>query len=466
MLRFQNTLTGRLDEFQPIAPPRVSMYCCGPTVHDFAHIGNYRTFVFEDILNRYLRYRGYDVRYVMNITDIDDKTIRKSQEAGLSLGEYTEQYTRAFLEDLATLRIRTPDVICKATEHIPEMVALVEGLAARGYTYESDGSVYYKIDKFRDYGKLSKKDFAGIQAGARVDADEYEKENARDFVLWKGRKEGEPGWDTPFGPGRPGWHLECSAMSMKYLGESFDLHCGGTDLVFPHHENEIAQSEGATGKPFVKYWLHSEYLIVNGEKMSKSKGNFYTLRDLTAKGFQPLAIRYLLLSVHYRKQLNFTEEGLRYAQASLERIREFAETLQRKVLPDGEEPEVADRCAGFLGGFEAGLDDDINTAAALAALFDFIRDINRRLAEGKLRARERDRVLDALRQADRVLDVLPAAEAGAGADEAVLELVRQREAARKEKRWKDADVLRDRLKEMGVVIKDTPEGTVWKKAGE
>ena len=463
MLKFQNTLTGRLDEFQPLAPPRVSMYCCGPTVHDFAHIGNYRTFVFEDILNRYLRYRGYDVHYVMNITDIDDKTIQKSQAAGMSLADYTEKYTQAFLEDLATLRIRKPEVVCKATEHIPEMVALVESLAARGYTYESDGSVYYKIASFPDYGKLSKKDFAGIQSGARVDADEYEKENARDFVLWKGRKEGEPGWDTSFGPGRPGWHLECSAMSMKYLGESFDLHCGGTDLVFPHHENEIAQSEGATGRPFVKYWLHSEYLIVNGEKMSKSKGNFYTLRDLTAKGFQPPAIRYLLLSVHYRKQLNFTEEGLRYAQASVERIREFADTLQRKVLPDGEEPEVADRCTGFLRGFEAGLDDDLNTAAALAALFDFIRDINRRLAEGKLRARERDRVLAALRQADQVLDVLPEADAGTGADEAVLELVRQREAARKEKRWKDADVLRDRLKEMGIVIKDTPEGTVWRR---
>jgi cysteinyl-tRNA synthetase len=466
VLRFQNTLTGQLDEFQPLDPPRVKMYCCGPTVHDFAHIGNYRTFVFEDILNRHLRYRGYDVRYVMNITDIDDKTIQKSQAAGTSLQDYTETYTRAFLEDLDSLRIRKPDVICKATEHIPEMVSLVEALSAKGHTYESDGSVYFKIASFGDYGKLSKKDFGGIQAGARVDADEYEKENARDFVLWKGRKEGEPAWETPFGAGRPGWHLECSAMSMKYLGESFDLHCGGTDLVFPHHENEIAQSEGATGRPFVKYWLHSEYLIVNGEKMSKSKGNFFTLRDLLAKGFSPLAIRYLLLSVHYRKQLNFTEEGLRYAQASVERIHEFADTLGRKVLPDGEEPEVADRCVQFLRGFEAGLDDDLNTAAALAALFDFIRDINRRLAEGKLRARERDRALAALRQADQVLDILPSGGADAGADASVLELIREREAARKDKRWKDADVLRDRLKEMGIVIKDTPEGTVWKKTSE
>jgi len=462
VLKFHNTLTGRLDEFQPLDPPRVKMYCCGPTVYNYAHIGNFRTFVFEDILNRYLRWRGYDVRYVMNVTDIDDKTIRDSAAAGMSLNAYTEKYTAAFFEDLAALRVLRPDVVCKATEHIPEMVALVEALAAKGYTYASDGSIYFKIGSFDDYGKLSKKDFGGIQSGARVDSDEYDKENARDFVLWKGRKEGEPYWETPFGPGRPGWHLECSAMSMKYLGESFDLHCGGADLVFPHHENEIAQSEGATGRPFVKYWLHSEYLIVNGEKMSKSKGNYFTLRDLLAKGYNPAAIRYLLLSVHYRKQLNFTEEGLRYAQASLDRIHDFVDTLRRKKLPAGESAEVAARCTAFRDAFQTGLDDDLNTSAALAALFDFIRDINRTLVEGRLAAGDRDRALAAVADADRVLDVLPGAATG-GADAEVEALIAVRAAARARRDWAAADAARDKLKALGIVIKDTPEGTVWRR---
>jgi cysteinyl-tRNA synthetase len=462
VLKFHNTLTGRLDEFQPLDPPRVKMYCCGPTVYNYAHIGNFRTFVFEDILNRYLRWRGYDLRYVMNVTDIDDKTIRDSAAAGVSLGEYTEKYTAAFFEDLAALRVLRPDVVCKATDHVPEMVALVEALAAKGHTYASDGSVYFKIGSFGEYGKLSKKDFGGIQSGARVDSDEYDKENARDFVLWKGRKEGEPYWDTPFGPGRPGWHLECSAMSMKYLGESFDLHCGGADLVFPHHENEIAQSEGATGRPFVKYWLHSEYLIVNGEKMSKSKGNYFTLRDLIAQGYNPAAIRYLLLSVHYRKQLNFTEEGLRYAQASLDRIHDFVDTLKRKPLPPGESAAVAARCAAFRDGFQAGMDDDLNTSAALAALFDFIRDINRALAEGNLAAGDRDRALAAVADADRVLDVMPAGTAVDG-DAEIEALIAARGAARARKDWPAADAARDKLKALGVVIKDTPEGTVWRR---
>lgn len=465
MLRFHNTLTNRLEPFEPLDPPRVGMYCCGPTVYTYAHIGNFRTFMFEDILNRTLRARGYDVRYVMNVTDIDDKTIRDSQAAGMGLSEYTEKYTRAFFDDLDTLRIRRADVICKATEHVPEMVALVQALQAKGLAYEGEGSVYYKIGGFREYGKLSRKDFAGIRTGARVDADEYEeKENARDFVLWKGRREGEPFWETPFGAGRPGWHLECSAMSMKYLGASFDLHCGGTDLVFPHHENEIAQSEGATGRPFVKYWLHGEYLIVNGEKMSKSKGNFYTLRDLTAKGYSPLAIRYLLLSVPYRKQLNFTEEGVRQAQAALDRIRDFVETLERKDLPPGRTDDAVDLCAAAERRFDEGLDDDLNTAGALAALFDFIRDVNRRLADGALQAGDRERVRAATARMDAVLDVFrPMAEADTSPDAEIAALVRQREEARRARDWKGADALRDKLKAMGIVIKDTPEGTVWRR---
>ncbi|MBP7864370.1 MAG: cysteine--tRNA ligase [Acidobacteria bacterium] len=465
MLRFQNTLTGRLDPFEPVAPPRVGLYCCGPTVYTFAHIGNFRTFVFEDILNRYLRSKGFDVNYVMNVTDIDDKTIRDSRAAGMSLSDFTKRYTATFLEDLETLRVKRPDTLCPATEHIPEMEALVRNLLDKGLAYVSEGSVYFKIDAFPGYGKLSKKDFTGIRDGARVDSDEYEKENARDFVLWKGSREGEPSWEAPFGAGRPGWHLECSAMSLKYLGDSFDLHCGGTDLVFPHHENEIAQSEGATGKPFVKYWLHSEYLIVNGEKMSKSKGNFFTLRDLVARGHNPLAIRYLLLSVPYRKPLNFTEEGVGQAQAALDRIHDFVDTLGRKALEPGETEAVAEACREFLHRFEEGLDDDLNTSAGLAALFDFIRENNRRLAEGGVRAGDRERILQALRRIDEVLDVLNPCRMETPADDEaqILDLVRQREEARRGKDWKRSDALRDALKNMGISIKDTPEGTVWKR---
>ncbi len=463
MLKFHNTLTNQLEAFKPLDPPRVRMYCCGPTVHDYAHIGNYRTFMFVDILNRFLRYRDYDLLFVMNITDMDDKTIQKSAAAGLSLGDFTSRYAEAFLEDLDTLRIRRADIICRATEHIDEMVDLVRALDDKGHTYDSDGSVYYKIATFDDYGKLSKKDFSGIRAGARVDSDEYEKEDARDFVLWKGRRGDEPYWDTPFGPGRPGWHLECSAMSMKYCGETLDIHCGGADLVFPHHENEIAQSEGATGKPFVRTWLHCEYLIVNGEKMSKSKGNFFTLRDLLDKGYDPRAVRYLLLSTHYRKQLNFTEEGLGQAQAALDRIFDFVDTLERKSLADGETEAVTALCEAARERFEAALDDDLNTSAALAALFDFIRDVNRRLAADEVRAGDRERILAAFRRMDSVLDLMPAASAADG-DEAIEALVREREAARKNRDWARADAIRDQLQSMGVVIKDTPEGTVWRKA--
>jgi len=462
MLKFQNTLTGRLEAFEPLQPPDVRMYCCGPTVYNYAHIGNFRTFVFEDVLNRYLRWRGYRVQYVMNITDIDDKTIRDSAAAGMTLAEFTEKFTQAFLEDSDRLRIRRPDTLCRATEHIGDMIDLMTALETRGHAYQSEGSVYYKVDSFDGYGKLSKKDFEGIRIGARIDADEYEKENARDFVLWKGRKEGEPYWDTPFGAGRPGWHLECSAMSMRYLGESFDLHCGGADLVFPHHENEIAQSEGATGKPFVRYWLHSEYLIVDGEKMSKSKGNFYTLRDLLERGYNPVAIRYLLLSVHYRKQLNFTLEGIGQAQAALDRIGDFLETLGRKALPAGRTPAVEERCRQFVDGFRDAMDDDLNTSAALATLFDFVRDINRAVAEGTLLAGDREQVLAAVGSVNEVLDILP--EEKADDEAAIIEaLLRDRAEARKRKDWAGADAGRDRLKAMGIQIKDTPEGTVWRR---
>ena len=323
MLRLHNTLTGNEEELRTIEEGVVRLYTCGPTVYDYAHIGNFRTFVFQDLLRRYLVYRGLRVKHVMNITDVDDRIIQNAHAQGMSLKDYTEKYTQAFFEDSRTLRIELPELMPRATAHIPEMVALIKRLEEKGYTYRKDGSIYFSISRFKDYGKLSKADFSGIQAGARVDTDKYDKENARDFALWKAPKEGEDFWETEIGPGRPGWHIECSAMSMKYLGETFDIHCGGADLVFPHHENEIAQSEAATGKPFVHYWLHPEFLIVEGEKMSKSLGNQFTLRDLLAKGPAPEAIRYLLLSVHYRRQLNFTWDGLQQAEASLQRLEEF-----------------------------------------------------------------------------------------------------------------------------------------------
>ena len=336
MLKLHNTLTSTDEDFHPLEDGVVRFYTCGPTVYDYAHIGNFRTFVFQDLLRRYLEYRNYRVIHVMNITDVDDKTIHNARAQGMTLRDYTTKYTEAFLADCKTLRIELPGLLPRATDHIPEMVALIQKLEEKGYTYRKDGSIYFSIARFPGYGRLSKADFSGAQAGASVDTDKYDKENARDFVLWKAKKEGEDFWETEIGPGRPGWHIECSAMSMKYLGETFDIHCGGVDLVFPHHENEIAQSECATGKPFVRYWVHPEFLIVEGQKMSKSLGNFFRLQDLLSQGHSPEAIRYLLLSVHYRKQLNFTMDGLRQAQSSIQRLEDFM--LRAKEIANAEEP--------------------------------------------------------------------------------------------------------------------------------
>ncbi len=411
MLKFHNTLTGRLDEFQPLDPPRVKMYCCGPTVYNYAHIGNFRTFVFEDILNRYLRWRGYDVRYVMNVTDIDDKTIRDSAAAGMSLSAYTEKFTAAFFEDLTALRVLHPDVVCKATDHVPEMIALVEALAAKGHTYASDGSVYFKISSLT-ITKLSKKDFSGIQSGAC--APTATSTTRRTPGLSSGRGErGHPGHPLRPRPARlaPGVLRHEHEVPGRELRPALRRRRPGV----PAPRERDRPERGATGRPSSSTVRIHGFLTVNGEKMSKSKGNYFTLRDLLAKGYNPAAIRYLLLSVHYRKQLNFTEEGLRYAQASLDRIHDFVDTLRRKTLPAGESDAVAARCTAFRDGFQAGLDDDLNTSAALAALFDFIRDINRTLAEGGLAAGDRDRVLAAVADADRVLDVLPG-EATGGAD--------------------------------------------------
>src|SRR5579871_2555530 len=360
-LRFYNTLTQQLEHFAPLSDNVVRMYTCGPTVYNYVHIGNLRTFTFQDILRRWLRARGYTLDHVMNITDVEDKIIRNAAAEHKTLAEYTAVYTQAFLEDTATLRLERPERLVKATEHIPEMVEAIEKLGERGFTYVSEGSVYYRIANFPTYGKLSHNDFSGIRAGARVDVDEYDKTDARDFVLWKAKKNDEPAWQTPLGEGRPGWHIECSVMAMKYLGETLDIHTGGVDLTFPHHENEIAQSEAITGKPFARFWLHAEHLSIDAQKMSKSLGNFYTLRDLLAEGYAPEAIRYLLASVPYRKKLNFTFEGLKAAATSIDRLRNFKLRVDTAKFAPGTNDAIATRTREAILAFDEALDDDLNT---------------------------------------------------------------------------------------------------------
>lgn len=461
-LHFYNTLTHRLEPFAPLDGNKVRMYSCGPTVYNYVHIGNLRSFTFQDILRRYLRCRGYEVYHVMNVTDVDDKIIRDSIKAGQSIGEYTAQYRTSFEEDAATLRLESPERITPATEHIGEMTDLIRRLDEKGYTYESKGSTYFRIGSFSEYGKLSRLDASGIQAGARVEQDEYEKDELRDFALWKASKPGEPVWDSPFGPGRPGWHIECSAMAMKYLGESFDIHTGGVDLVFPHHENEIAQSEAATGKPFVRFWLHAEHLLVDNRKMSKSAGNFYTLRDLLGQGFSAEAIRYLLASVPYRKQINFTIDGLKASQTAIERLRNFQRRLEEGGFPDGGNPGITELADIACQSFIAGMDDDLNTAQALAAVFEFIRDVNTRMDAGEFQA---DNVADAnrvLELFDAVFDVLKTEESGQVPAEEIEALIAERVAARKARDFTRSDSIRDGLKARGVILEDTPQGTRWK----
>src|SRR5207249_1916807 len=385
MLKLTNTLTGRPEDFTPLDGSTVRMYACGPTVYNYIHIGNFRAYVFEDVLRRHLLSKGWGLKHVMNVTDIDDKIIKRSIETGQDIKTYTEPYTRAFFEDSEKLRIQRPEVITPATEYIPEMIDIVNRLLQAGYAYREGDSIYYRISRFPTYGRLSRLDKRELKAGARVDVDEYEKEAPGDFVLWKAPKdEKEPRWVAPFGSGRPGWHLECSAMAMKQLGETLDIHCGGVDNIFPHHENEIAQSEAVTGRPFVRFWVHNEHLLVDGEKMAKSKGNFFTLRDLLERGYDPLAVRYLLVSVRYRKQLNFTLDGLKEAKAALDRIKEVLFRLKTAKLQPGNNAILAGRLAASREQFEAALDDDLNTSGALAAIFVLISDANIALEEGRL----------------------------------------------------------------------------------
>ena len=459
-LRFYNTLTRRLEEFEPLEPGHVRLYTCGPTVYDYSHIGNLRTFLFEDILRRTLELAGLRVTQVMNLTDIDDKTIREAKAAGLELRAYTEGYIEAFFADLDTLRVERAEHYPRATDYIPQMVELVERLEAAGHAYRSDGSIYYRIATFPGYGRLSGVRPEENLVGARVDSEEYEKDDARDFVLWKGAREGEPVWETAVGPGRPGWHLECSAMSMALLGEGFDMHTGGVDNIFPHHENEIAQSEGATGKPFARYWLHAEHLVVEGEKMAKSKGNFFTLRDLVAKGHDPLAVRYLLISVPYRQKLNFTVDGLHAAAQAIERIANTLRRLEHTPPAAGAGDLEQAAVDEFSRDYREALADDLNTARALAALHTLLRQVNTALDGDGISAEVRPVLDAAFADVAAVLDILPAA-AERGADEEIQRLVDERTAARGARDFARADELRDRLAEMGVVIEDTPHGTVW-----
>lgn len=463
-LRFYNTLTQQLEEFAPLEGRTVRMYTCGPTVYHFVHIGNFRTFSFQDILRRTLKARGYALDHVMNITDVEDKIIRNAMAAGQTLKEYTSGYTQAFLDDAALLRLERPERLAFATEHIDDMVRAIEGLTEGQHTYLSDGSVYFRIGSFGDYGKLSHTNFSGNIAGARVEVDEYEKDDARDFVLWKAQKAGEPAWETPLGAGRPGWHIECSVMAMKYLGETIDIHTGGVDLVFPHHENEIAQSEALTGKPFARYWLHAEHLMVEGQKMSKSLGNFYTLRDLVEKGYSPEAIRYLLVSAPYRKQLNFTFDGLKAAATSIERLRNFDLRLQNGRFGEGANAAMEERAAAAVAAFHAGLDDDLNTADALAAVFEYIREANTAMDAGGFAAGNAASARRVLDEFDAIFDVLkPTEKAGALSDGDIEALIAERTAAKKGRDFARADGIRKELLDKGVVLEDTKDGVRWKR---
>jgi len=485
-LHLYNTLPGKVEEFFPAADNTVRMYACGPTVYDYGHIGNFRTFVAVDILRRFLRQTGRQLLHVMNITDVDDKIIRNASKQQKTVSEYTRQYEEAFLEDMQTLNLERPECVVRATEHIEEMARFIQELEKKGFAYRTeDGSYYFRIAKFPEYGKLSKKDFSGMEVGARVDVDEYEKDNARDFALWKSPKPGEACWDSPIGKGRPGWHIECSVMAMKYLGPGFDLHAGGEDLTFPHHENEIAQSEAMTGQQFVRFWMHVRFLLVEGKKMSKSEGNFFTLRDLLLKGYKPSAIRFLLTSVPYRKQLNFTFDGLRQAAHSVQRLRDFKARLEMSRPEPGKNEGAHELAARTQSEMRSALDDDLNTAQALAAMFDMVREANTLADRGELRQDDKAPLLQTLRQFDEIFAVVEDDDAakmsralewakahgkvnGTGlapaiADEEVERLVGERNDAKKARDFARSDAIRKQLTEAGIIVEDTKDGIRWKR---
>ena len=443
----------------------VSFYYCGPTVWDYGHIGNFRSNVAADILRRYLKFKGFKVTHVMNITDVEDRIIAKSQEAGLSIDDYTAKYIDALWEDFDALGCERPEIVPRATQHIPEMVVLIEKLLETGHAYKSDGSVYYRIASFPEYGKLSKINFAGNIAGAsdRVDTDRYEKEDARDFALWKQpASTTEPAWEAQIGRGRPGWHIECSAMSMKYLGETFDIHAGGIDLVFPHHENEIAQSEGATGKEFVRYWIHFEHLKVEGETMSKSKGNYYTFRDVAAKGYSAGAVRYFLLSVPYNKQINFTFDALGGAEKTLAGLRDFRARLSEAKTGSGRNEELHEVALRAAQDFEEGMDDDLNTSVALAVIHNLTRVVNTALARKKLQEGNQHELLDLLKRFDSVLNIF-GTEQQEMLDGEIQNLIDERQEARRRRDFRRGDEIRDELAGRGIILEDTKDGVRWKR---
>jgi cysteinyl-tRNA synthetase len=460
-MRLFNTLGSELQELELRDPGKVRMYTCGPTVHDRAHIGNFRTFLFEDILHRYLKYKGLEVEQIMNITDVDDKTILKSRKQNLSLREYTEIYTQAFFEDRDVLKILPAHHYPRATDHIPEMIDMIRILLEKGYAYQSHDSIYFRITSFPGYGKLSGIDPSALIEGYRVESDEYTKESPKDFVLWKGKKEDEDFWTSPFGEGRPGWHIECSAMSMKYLGIPIDIHAGGVDNIFPHHENEIAQSEAAMGQTFVKHWLHSAHLIVEGEKMAKSKGNFFTVRDLIEEGNDPLVLRYLLMSVHYRKQLNFGDDTLIQARGSLNRLKDFLYRLKNENFSEGKSQRVEEVVAAAIRSFEEAMDEDLNISGGLAALFELIYNVNKLADNKEFFAGDIPIVEAAIRKMDQVFGV--AVFPADTISEEIESWIEKRNEARRKKDFRTADEIRMMLQKQGIVLEDTPAGTRWKK---
>ncbi|MFZ0773390.1 MAG: cysteine--tRNA ligase [Candidatus Sulfotelmatobacter sp.] len=491
-LRLYNTMSSQVEEFHPLHGNEVRMYACGPTVYDYGHIGNFRTFIAVDMLQRFLRQSGYSMRYVMNITDVDDRIIRNAARDAVSVQQYTAKYEKAFLEDAAMIGIEQPTLV-RATEHIAQMADFVAKLGEKGIAYRTDdGSYYFRIARFPRYGKLSKKDFSGMLDGARVDVDTYDKDSARDFALWKAPKPGEAFWDTSIGPGRPGWHLECSVMSMEELGESFDLHAGGEDLVFPHHENEIAQSESLTGRTFARFWFHVRFLLVEGEKMSKSLGNFYTLRDLVLKGHKPSSIRYLLTSVPYRNQLNFTFDGLKQAAVSVERLRNFRQRLTVGTFLPGSSPEMQSLASETFQRMKASLDDDLNTAQAQAAIFEMVRTANAALDATGIKQADVPPLLAALEKFDEIFAVIDdddgpkmkqvfdwaqtegrgqdisaelreAVESGQLSDADIEKKIAEMEAARRSRSFKVSDALRAELTAAGIVIENTKDGVRWRR---
>ncbi len=475
-MKFYNTLTRKKEEFKPVDKKLVRMYTCGPTVYNYVHIGNLRTFLFEDLLRRWLKYRGYNLKQVKNLTDVDDKTIRDSQKEKLPLNEFTEKYTKSFFEDTDALNIERAEVYPKATEHIAEMVAMITVLLDKGLAYKTSDGIYYSIEKFKDYGSLAHLDISKLKAGGsgRVRADEYEKENAGDFSLWKfwDEKDGDVFWETPIGKGRPGWHIECSAMSAKHLTGAFenstfkpekfitiDIHSGGVDLVFPHHQDEIAQTEACVGKKFVNYWLHSEHLLVESKKMSKSLGNFYTLRDLLAKGYNPLAIRYLLLSTHYRQKLNFTFEALEGTTVAVQRLNDFMLKL-KEAHGSTNKTEVHDAIQKAKLQFEQSLDEDLEISPALAAIFEFMNNINKHLDSHELSKQDAEHVITFMESVNNVLGIFAKEEK---LSPELQKLVDEREKARQIKNWARTDEIRDELKKHGIAVEDTPHGQRWKR---